>query len=95
MKQLNQFEINQKDIDICNKNQLCNIYAFFELIPMIEQDTKKFYNSIAKDLLDVPNEYFEILKKELNIDLLSIYQLENFALFPVRIADLWEAYDKF
>jgi hypothetical protein len=33
------------------------------------------------------------LKEKLGIDLSSKFQLANFALFPVRMADMWEAYD--
>jgi len=93
LEELNQFDINHEDIKISNKNQLCNIYALFELIPIIEQDAEKLYHSKIKISTDIPEEYLFVLKEKLHIDLLSKFQLANFALFPVRMADMWEAYD--
>lgn len=93
LEELNQFDINQEDIKISNKNQLCNIYALFELIPIIEQDAEKLYHPKIKISTDIPKEYLVVLKEKLGIDLLSKFQLANFALFPVRMADMWEAYD--
>jgi hypothetical protein len=92
LKQLNQFDIHTEDIEKSNKNQLCNIYALFELIPCIEQDAKKFYNLKVYTSLDVDKEILEIFES-LKIDLTNIYQLTNFALFPTRMADMWESYD--
>jgi len=91
---LNQYQISDEDIQITNKNQLCNIYALFEIIPIMELDAKEFYPLDVFNTLETPSKYFEILKKDLNIDLLSIYQLANFNIFPVKIADMWEAYNK-
>lgn len=93
LKELNRFDINQEDIYKSNKNQLANIYALFELIPIIEQDAKAFYNPNIRISEELPREYFDVFN-ELNIDLTNIYQLANFALFPVRMADLWEAYER-
>jgi len=93
LEKLNQFQIHKEDIEKSSKNQLCNIYALFELIPIMEQDAEKFYNPNIKKSINIPNEYLIVLKEELNIDLSSIFQLANFALFPVRMADMWEAYD--
>lgn len=90
MKQLNRFSITKEDIQNATRVQLIYIYSFYELIPCIEQDAKKFYND--KFYTDIPKEFIKALSS-LNIDLSDIYQLANFALFPKRMADIWEAYD--
>ena len=90
LRQLNQFSITDDDIVNATKIQLIYIYSFYELIPCIEQDAKKFYND--KSYINIPNEFIKALKS-LNIDLTNIYQLANFALFPKKMADIWEAYD--
>ena len=90
LRQLNQFSITDKDIQNATKNQLIYIYTFYELITCIQQDAEKFYDKSFNTY--IPEEITEVLKS-LDIDLSNIYQLANFALFPSRMADLWEAYD--
>ncbi len=90
LRELNQFSIKEKDIKNATKVQLIYIYSFYELIPIIKQDAEKFYNKTFDTF--VPKEVIEALSS-LDIDLSDIYQLANFALFPARMADIWEAYD--
>jgi hypothetical protein len=90
LRELNQFSIADKDIQNATKNQLINIYSFYELIPCIQQDAEKFYDNSFDTY--IPKEIIEVLSS-LNIDLSNIYQLANFALFPAKMADIWEAYD--
>lgn len=90
LRQLNQFSITDNDIKNATKIQLIYIYSFYELIPCIEQDAKKYYDN--NSYIKIPKEFTKALSS-LNIDLSNIYQLANFALFPKRMADIWEAYD--
>jgi len=90
LRQLNQFGIKNDDIKNATKIQLIYIYSFYELIPCIEQDAKKFYNDSS--YINIPKQFTKALSS-LDIDLSNIYQLANFALFPKRMADIWEAYD--
>lgn len=74
------------------KYQIKISYALFELISIIEQDAKNFYNPSIEKAINISNECMKHITQRLNINFLSIYQLANFSLFPVRMADMWEAY---
>jgi len=90
LRQLDKFSIQEKDIENASKEQLAYIYSFYEIISIIEQDAKKYYDS--KISISNPEKFIEVLNS-LNIDLYSKYQLANFAIFPARMADIWEAYE--
>lgn len=93
LRQLNQFEVNDELLKLANQEQIAQIYTFFELIPCIEQDAKKFYISEPKDILEPRKEWLSILES-LNIDVKDPYLLVNLSIFPLVLADFWEAYDK-
>ncbi len=92
LRELNQFDINDESLKTASKTQISQIYAFFELIPCIEQDAEKYYRKIPQDTLKNSSEFLFILGN-LDIDLKNPFQLANFSMFPTVWADFWEVYD--
>lgn len=92
LRQLNQFKIDDECLELANKEQLANIYAFFELIPCLQADAEKHYEH-ATSSLKLSRELTEIFES-LDVDLGNIFQLAIFSIFPFKWADLFEAYTK-
>jgi len=93
LRQLNQFDINDENLSFANKEQISQIYAFFELLPSIQKDAEKYYRQKLIDPLKIKKEVLQSFDG-LNIDLKNYFQLVNFSIFPSLWADVWEAYDK-
>jgi len=92
LKQLNRFEIDDESLEFANKEQLANIYAFFELIPCLQADSEKHYEHATSSLK--LSEEIKGIFATLDVDLGSIFQLAIFSIFPFKWADLFDAYNK-
>lgn len=92
LRRINQFKIKE-EISYANKNQMVQIYAFFDLIRIIKKDTEIYYNQNNALNLKVSDEIIKIFRS-LNIDITDCFELAKLAIFPIKMGDLWDIYEK-
>lgn len=93
LRQIQSINIEELGMSLVNKNQLIQIYSFFDLVSTIKKDAEAEYDFNSFLTLNTANEIIEIFSS-LNINITDYFQLAKLALFPVKMGDLWEIYAK-
>lgn len=93
LTKLKYFKPLKQELKLANKDQIAQIYSFFDLVHTIKYDAERHYSTDLSFASNISNEFSDIFKY-LKINLNDPLELAKLALFPSKMADLWEAYEK-